>query len=268
MLRYVDGEWINVSQNCKREMNLGYDECASYSINGGDDQLDSYKYDMAVNDEDVDDEDNCMPNYHNNWRPDTFWMGDGFHEQMRAQQCRLKPVSMMRDCIRQRGEDSGYDDDARNFFGSNHGLIQDHYPTFLSITLIGKAVRDNGQPQPPPLQPVKHHSVSRGCHPYSRPIATTFPLFSRLDSPPKRTDVAKSGCRESLSEVERKIDMMPVEIKWREKEQDPQQKQENQGTTTITKIHQKSDKHVPTEIIDDSDKGSMITKIGDTSDTD
>lgn len=253
MLRYIDGEWINVSAKCKREMNLGYDECASYSFNDGYDQLDNYKYDMEVNDEDVDDEDNCMPNYHNNWRPDSFWMGDGFHEQMRDQQCRFKPVSMMQDCIRQRGDDSGMDDDARIFFGSNHGLIQDHYPTFSSITLIGKAVRDNGKPQPTPLQPMKHHSMSRGCHPYSRSrvaAPATFPLFSPLDSPQKRIDVAKSGCRESSSEVERKID----EIKWREKEQDPHQKQENQGTTAITKIHQKSDKHVPTEIIDDSDK--------------
>lgn len=262
MLRYVDGEWINVSSKCKRHTNLGYDDCANYSINAGYDQLDNYKYDMAVNDEDVDDEDNCMPNYHNNWRPDSFWMGDGFHEQMRSHQCRLKPVSMMRDSIRLRGDD----DDARIFLGSN-GLIQDHYPTFPSITLIGKDVRDNDKPQPTPLQPMKHHSMSRGCHPYSRPTAAapaTFPLFSPLDSPPKRFDVAKTGCRESSSEVERKID----EIKWREKEQEPQQKQENQGTTALTKIHQKSDKHVPTEIIDDSDKESMITKIGDTSDTD
>lgn len=296
MLRYIDGEWVNVSAKCKRQKSLGYYDNdvddVNYSTDGGYDQLN--KYEMDVNDGDFDDddddedevEDDCMPRYHNNRRPDSFWMGDGFQKQMCPRQNRSNYVSMRRHRIHQHGDDSDYGDE-RKLIGGNR-MLHNRFSAFSSVTLIGKAIRNDAKPRSvrfmphsQPMLPINRHSMFRGYHPYSRPAIAppppppTSPRIEICDDPSKRIGVGNCCCCQGppvVPMVNRKIEVMPVQIQWREKEQDQKQVEQNPSpstTTTTTEIQQKSDELMPIiEIIDQTvEPESMKLKIEDDTNT-
>lgn len=203
---------------------------------------------MAINDDDDDDneEADCLPRYHNNRRPDAFWMGDGYYKKRHPRR-RSELVSMRRrQRIHNRGDDIGDD------------LNDDQ--TF-PITLVGKNVHDGGYPrlarflpQSPPLPPI-NCPMFRGYHPYSRPIAPAAPLCQIRDNQPKRLTVATCCCCKnspaapikSVAEFKNKIEALPMQMQEQQKAQEPEQGPSTTATTTtVTEMQQKSDEHKPT----------------------
>lgn len=263
MLRCINGEWANVNAKCKRQKSLGY-----YDDNDDDtylpDQLDEYSYGMGLND-DIDDEDDCSPQ---NRRPDLFWMGDGFHNQVCRMRCST-PASIRRHRMHQQGDGSVYDEEPK--IGETGGMLHGRYPTFSAITLVGKAINDDGRsrsvrflPQSPPLRPTKP-PMHRGYHPYSRPgaaVAAPTTTYSRAQvrgNPAIQSGIAKCNCckgHPAVAPVNRIIEVEPVQIQVQktEKFQKAEKLQEakqiehgpssSTGATTTAEAHQKPNESV------------------------
>lgn len=176
VLRYIHGEWKNVSAKCKREKNLGYyeNDNADYADRQDDDDA-SYAYDMEIemNDDDDDhEEEDCALRFHNNRRPDLFWIGDGFHKHQARPRHRPERVSMRQNRVHHRHHHGD---------GFNHDDMLNRYPAHSPINWIKKKVYDDENHRSVRLPfPITSLSMNRpphkGYHPYAQPmppVATT-----------------------------------------------------------------------------------------------
>lgn len=243
VLRYVDGEWVNVSAKCKREKNLGYFIDNKDSCNDGE-------YDQT--DDDV--EDDYAFCYRNNQRPDLFWMGDGLHKQALARR-QLDRASMSRPIIHHVYDDG---DRALKQQDSKHAaLLFNRYPAISSITLVQKTVAEGGKPRPvrlpqlpspPPL--AVNYPKYRGYHPYGRPmIAAVAPRARARDAQPTRIALAKCCCCNNPSVVPMlaQVNSMPFQMKWIKPKGEPSiESDSGQGpSNAVAAIEQNSDEQTP-----------------------
>lgn len=212
VLRYINGEWLNVSAKCKRQKNLGYFDASYCDDDEYHDNL-AYAYDqrepqhqMEVDADDYDDVeglDLCSARYR---RPDAFWMGDGFRkEEQRSMYTKLRPRrTSMSHRIRHYGDNSSnYDDqsDARR-------ALYNRYSTFYPTTWAGRHLHDCSRVYRAAHvlspSPSMSHPIYRNHQPYVRPMATATveATSSRMwDDDPRRKIVTKfCGCGSSSAE--------------------------------------------------------------------
>lgn len=264
VLRYINGEWVNVTAKCERQKNLGF--FIDNDNDGGFDQHDNSQYmsyNMKVND---DDEDDFSSQYPSNHRPDLFWIGDGFRKEVRPKY-RSERVSTRHPIIQHFYD---YQDDCRRDSKCSN-LLFNRYSTIPSVTLVEKNVLDGGKRQsiclptlPPPL--ALNYPKLKGYHPYSRPIISTSTLTtptatagpSRIrmrENLPRRITVPKCCCCESTSgapSMLSQINTIPFQMEWLEPKKEPLIENDlDQGPSTIvTKINRNTDELRP--IVEDA----------------
>lgn len=215
-MRFINGEWTNVSAMCKRQNNLGF-----FIENCSDEQNSKLLCGMKLGDDADNDEDYSM-RYPNNHRPDLFWVGDGFREQLRPKR-REDRMSVRRPTAYHYYNDCNQDKNQWESSQTSSMFLNNRYPAISSITLIDKNLLDGAKrrnqlptmmmppPPPPPVQTLSSNYPKHiAYHPYRRPIispsaigvTTVTPGASRIRMNEKqstRITVTKCCCCQKTS---------------------------------------------------------------------
>lgn len=174
VLRYINGEWTNVSTKCQRLKNLGYyDDIADDS---------DCPYDAGyAKDMETDDDDDYLPRYYNNHhRPDSFWMGDGFRKQRRP---RYRPdYSSMRDQHVHYYGDTNPNDMYRDK-NKRDRFLSNRYPRLSSLTWVENKVFDDKQ------DPEVRFTLPNSSLPMDRPIFSGYHHYARPMPPTEATAI-------------------------------------------------------------------------------